>query len=264
MASKLEAARLATAEGTAVLIANGTEPRVLDRALDGDDVGTLITGSETARRALAPHRRVGAPPRRAGGERRRAAGAGRAQGVAAAHRRPGRRGRLRPGRRRRDPRRQRARARARPGELRRRRLPQAGRPPQRRDRGHSSGGAATMPWSRATTWSWGQYERARISAFTRGARRWAPRPRARRCGTPRRRRGGGAARSGRGAGARGRAGGRLRRQRPRRREGARRRGQGGRRGVRRWSSGWGSTRRSWWPCPRACGSWPRCPTWSAR
>ncbi len=46
MASKLEAARLANAEGTAVLIASGEEPRVLERALDGEDLGTLITGTE--------------------------------------------------------------------------------------------------------------------------------------------------------------------------------------------------------------------------
>jgi glutamate 5-kinase len=47
MASKLEAARLATGEGTAVLIADGGEPRVLDRAVEGEDLGTLITGTET-------------------------------------------------------------------------------------------------------------------------------------------------------------------------------------------------------------------------
>jgi glutamate 5-kinase len=46
MASKLEAARLANEEGTAVLIASGSEPGVLERALEGDDVGTLITGTE--------------------------------------------------------------------------------------------------------------------------------------------------------------------------------------------------------------------------
>ena len=46
MASKLEAAHLATDEGTAVLIADGGEPRVLERALDGEDLGTLITGTE--------------------------------------------------------------------------------------------------------------------------------------------------------------------------------------------------------------------------
>jgi glutamate 5-kinase len=47
MASKLEAARLATGEGTAVLIADGGEPRVLERAVEGEDLGTLITGTET-------------------------------------------------------------------------------------------------------------------------------------------------------------------------------------------------------------------------
>ncbi len=43
MASKLQAARLAVSEGIAVLIAGGAESAVLDRALRGDDVGTLIT-----------------------------------------------------------------------------------------------------------------------------------------------------------------------------------------------------------------------------
>jgi len=42
MGSKLEAARLATAEGTAVVIANGGMPDVLAKILAGDDVGTLI------------------------------------------------------------------------------------------------------------------------------------------------------------------------------------------------------------------------------
>jgi glutamate 5-kinase len=46
MASKLLAAKLAADEGTPVLIAGGGEPRVLERALDGEDVGTLITVSE--------------------------------------------------------------------------------------------------------------------------------------------------------------------------------------------------------------------------
>ena len=46
MGSKLEAARLATAEGTAVVIANGGMPDVLDRILAGDDVGTLIAPGE--------------------------------------------------------------------------------------------------------------------------------------------------------------------------------------------------------------------------
>ena len=43
MASKLEAARLACAEGTAVLIAGGADTRVIERALAGEDLGTLIT-----------------------------------------------------------------------------------------------------------------------------------------------------------------------------------------------------------------------------
>jgi glutamate 5-kinase len=49
MASKLEAARLASDDGTAVLIADGSEPSILERALDGDDVGTLISGTERRR-----------------------------------------------------------------------------------------------------------------------------------------------------------------------------------------------------------------------
>ncbi|MEA2698287.1 MAG: glutamate 5-kinase [Myxococcales bacterium] len=46
MASKLAAARLASSEGTTVLIAGGAEPRVLERALQGEDIGTLITVAE--------------------------------------------------------------------------------------------------------------------------------------------------------------------------------------------------------------------------
>jgi glutamate 5-kinase len=42
MASKLEAAALAAAGGTAVLIASGRHPQVLDRALAGEDLGTLV------------------------------------------------------------------------------------------------------------------------------------------------------------------------------------------------------------------------------
>jgi glutamate 5-kinase len=49
MASKLEAARLASDDGTAVLIADGSEPSILERALDGEDVGTLISGTERRR-----------------------------------------------------------------------------------------------------------------------------------------------------------------------------------------------------------------------
>ncbi|HEV3031100.1 MAG TPA: glutamate 5-kinase, partial [Polyangia bacterium] len=59
MASKLEAAALATGEGTTVLIAGGAEPRVLERALAGEDLGTLIPASEP-RRARIRHIAVGA------------------------------------------------------------------------------------------------------------------------------------------------------------------------------------------------------------
>jgi glutamate 5-kinase len=62
MASKLEAARLASAEGTAVLIAGGAETRLIERALAGEDVGTLIT--DGARRpARIRHIAVGARQR---------------------------------------------------------------------------------------------------------------------------------------------------------------------------------------------------------
>jgi glutamate 5-kinase len=62
MASKLAAAGLATSEGTAVLIAGGAEPRVIERALAGEDVGTLI--SVAARRpARIRHIAVGARQR---------------------------------------------------------------------------------------------------------------------------------------------------------------------------------------------------------
>ncbi len=59
MASKLEAARLASSEGTAVLIAGGGEARVVERALAGDDVGTLIAVGER-RTARIRHIAVGA------------------------------------------------------------------------------------------------------------------------------------------------------------------------------------------------------------
>jgi glutamate 5-kinase len=59
MASKLEAAALATGEGTTVLIAGGAEPRVLERALSGEDLGTLIPAPER-RRARIRHIAVGA------------------------------------------------------------------------------------------------------------------------------------------------------------------------------------------------------------
>jgi len=46
MASKLEAARLATAEGTVTVIADGAADRILDRILAGDDVGTFVPAAE--------------------------------------------------------------------------------------------------------------------------------------------------------------------------------------------------------------------------
>ena len=46
MASKLLAARLASSEGTAVLIAGGGEPRIIERAMSGEDVGTLVGAFE--------------------------------------------------------------------------------------------------------------------------------------------------------------------------------------------------------------------------
>jgi glutamate 5-kinase len=62
MASKLEAAALAAAGGTAVLIASGREPGVLDRALAGDDVGTLVPPA--ARRPAHLRQIAVAAPRR--------------------------------------------------------------------------------------------------------------------------------------------------------------------------------------------------------
>jgi len=52
MMSKLEAARLATAEGTSVVIANGGEPSVLAKILAGEDVGTLIPTPDRRRARL--------------------------------------------------------------------------------------------------------------------------------------------------------------------------------------------------------------------
>src|SRR5262249_43819639 len=42
MRSKLRAARLATAAGESVIMANGTRPAILDAILDGNAVGTLF------------------------------------------------------------------------------------------------------------------------------------------------------------------------------------------------------------------------------
>jgi glutamate 5-kinase len=52
MASKLEAARLCVAEGTAAVIANGTTPGILDQVLAGEDVGTFIRTPERRPRRL--------------------------------------------------------------------------------------------------------------------------------------------------------------------------------------------------------------------
>ena len=46
MATKLEAARQAAASGTSTVIANGMQPRILQRILDGENVGTWIAGGE--------------------------------------------------------------------------------------------------------------------------------------------------------------------------------------------------------------------------
>jgi glutamate 5-kinase len=62
MSSKLAAARLASSEGTVVLIAGGGEPRVIERALAGEDVGTLIRVS-ARRPARIRHIAVGARQR---------------------------------------------------------------------------------------------------------------------------------------------------------------------------------------------------------
>jgi glutamate 5-kinase len=52
MSSKLEAARLATSEGTAVVIANGGTPQIIDQILAGEDVGTLVRTSEGRARRM--------------------------------------------------------------------------------------------------------------------------------------------------------------------------------------------------------------------
>jgi glutamate 5-kinase len=52
MASKLEAARLAIAGGTAAVIANGATPGILDAILAGHDVGTFVRTSERRARRL--------------------------------------------------------------------------------------------------------------------------------------------------------------------------------------------------------------------
>jgi glutamate 5-kinase len=63
MASKLEAAQLAVTEGTGVLIASGAEPHVIERALAGEDLGTLIMSGD---RRKARWRRIASAARRCG------------------------------------------------------------------------------------------------------------------------------------------------------------------------------------------------------
>jgi len=48
MKSKLDAVRTATAVGECVIIADGTDPQVLDRIIDGDEVGTLFLAKGTS------------------------------------------------------------------------------------------------------------------------------------------------------------------------------------------------------------------------
>ena len=48
MQSKLDAVRIATAVGEDVIIADGTQPRVLDEILSGKDIGTLFLGKHKA------------------------------------------------------------------------------------------------------------------------------------------------------------------------------------------------------------------------
>jgi glutamate 5-kinase len=52
MMSKLEAARVATAEGTSVVIANGATPGILARILAGEDVGTVVPTPDPRRARL--------------------------------------------------------------------------------------------------------------------------------------------------------------------------------------------------------------------
>lgn len=52
MASKLEAARLATAEGTSVVVANGEVDGIIEQVLSGDDVGTFFPAPDRRRARL--------------------------------------------------------------------------------------------------------------------------------------------------------------------------------------------------------------------
>jgi len=63
MKSKLEAARMATAVGENVIIANGRRPNVLDEILAGEEVGTLFLAGSKAVPAWKRWIGFGAPPR---------------------------------------------------------------------------------------------------------------------------------------------------------------------------------------------------------
>jgi len=72
MASKIEAARVATAAGALVLIANALQPRVLERIADGEELGTLflpakfVPGSDAGTGRLASRKswlRFGSRPK---------------------------------------------------------------------------------------------------------------------------------------------------------------------------------------------------------
>jgi glutamate 5-kinase len=63
MASKLEAARVAIAEGVTVVIASGDEPHAVERILAGEDLGTIVRPNEPRR---ARWRRIAISGRRQG------------------------------------------------------------------------------------------------------------------------------------------------------------------------------------------------------
>ncbi len=74
MASKLNAARIATTAGENVIIANGREPGNLAKILAGELVGTHLSGARSGSAGLeALDRLHGAAPRLVGARRRRAA-----------------------------------------------------------------------------------------------------------------------------------------------------------------------------------------------
>lgn len=62
MQSKIEAARMATSAGEAVLIANAIEPRILERIFDGEDLGTLFLPAGVKMRSRKRWLRFGSRP----------------------------------------------------------------------------------------------------------------------------------------------------------------------------------------------------------